>query len=77
MPRKRKLHIVDGDPRVAREPITDVSPQEEARFLQLADVALNNPPPKQNLTELKLGDLAKQDHQRLTHDVREMVAKFR
>lgn len=41
--------------------------------LHLADIALDNKPQRQ-LTHL--GDIAKQDHQKLTEEINETVANF-
>ena len=63
---KKKLKLVADK---GKSPISDLSPDEEARALKLADVALHNSPAPHNL--LLPGERARTDHLRLMEEVRQ------
>jgi len=61
---KRKLQLVPDK----KLKISDLSPEEEARILMLADIALHNPTPSDAI--VVAGSRAKADHRRLIEEVR-------
>jgi hypothetical protein len=67
---KQKLHVVRDEGRVP-EPVTTISRDEEVRLLGLADTALHNEHPPD--PKLKAGDHAREEHQRLKHELQETV----
>jgi hypothetical protein len=62
---KKKLHLV---PDKRKLKISDLSPEEEARILMLADIALHNPAPSDAIA--LAGSRAKADHRQLIEEVR-------
>jgi hypothetical protein len=62
---KRKLQLV---PDKRKLKIPDLSAEEEAHILMLADIALHNPTPSDALA--LAGSRAKADHRRLIEEVR-------
>ena len=69
---KKKPKLV---PKNGNSQISDLSPEEEARALDLADVALHNPA-TQNTLRLA-GSRAKQDHRRLMDELQREAEKAR
>jgi hypothetical protein len=67
---KRKLRLVrdKGKPQVS-----NLSPAEEARALELADIALHNPAPSDPIN--LAGSRAKADHRRLIEEVQRQANK--
>jgi hypothetical protein len=72
---KRKARLLDRD-RSATAPVSNVSPDEEARFLRLADLALHNPPKAADNRTQDLDDHLKEQREELTDQIRDAQAKF-
>lgn len=68
---KRKLQLV---PEKANPLVSDLSPEEEARALALADVALHNSPPR---GPLRAGERAKAEHRNLVQQLEKAAKKVR
>lgn len=71
--RKHKLCLVR---RTGKNPdlISTASPDEQARFLKLADIALHNVKPNGNIRPA--GTRAKENHRRLERDLQDVLEKF-
>ncbi len=72
---KDKLHLVRDDTGTVPEPVSSVTPQEEARLLNLADVALNSST-SQGETQLVAGDRTRQEHRNLKNELKDALDKF-
>jgi hypothetical protein len=68
---KRKLQLV---PDKGKLQIFNLSPEEEARALKLADIALHNPAPRDPIA--LAGSRAKADHRRLIEKVQREAEKI-
>jgi len=70
--RKKKLQFLSDKAKVK---VSDVSPEEEARALSLADVALHNPTASD--TTLQAGSRAKEYFRRLVEELQQEAEKVR
>jgi hypothetical protein len=71
--RKNILRLIRDKRTNAPEPISTLSPDEQARLLGLADVALSNPKPDE---PRPAGTRAKQAHKRLEQELEDALDKF-